>query len=91
MGVLVKIPIPFGSCTNGQSEVQVNGNTVQKVLESLNAIHAGVIEKICDENGNPRPFVNLYLNERDIRLMEGLETKVHDGDRVSIIPAITGG
>ena len=91
MGVLVKIPIPFGSCTNGQSEVQVNGNTVQKVLESLNALHAGVIEKICDENGDPRPFVNLYLNEKDIRLMEGLETKVHDGDRVSIIPAITGG
>ena len=91
MGVLVKIPIPFGSCTDGRSEVQVDGDTVRKVLESLNTFHAGVVEKICDENGNPRPFVNLYLNERDIRLLEGLETKVYDGDRVSIIPAITGG
>jgi len=91
MGVLVRVPIPFRSCAGGQTEVMVEGNTVQKVLENLNESHDGIMEKICDENGNLRGFVNLYLNDREIRSLENLDTKVRDGDKISIIPAIAGG
>ena len=91
MGVLVKIPIPFGACSQGENEVMVTGNTVQKVLENLNKIHTGIMDKLCDHDGNLRRFVNLYLNERDVRLLNDLETNVSDGDVISIASTITGG
>ena len=91
MGVLVKIPIPFGTCTQGENEVMVAGNTVQNVLENLNEIHTGIMDKLCDQDGNLRRFVNLYLNERDVRLLNDLETNVSDGDIISIVSTITGG
>jgi molybdopterin converting factor small subunit len=91
MGVLVSVPVPFRSCTDGRTEVTVEGNTVHQVLENLNAIHAGVMAKICDENGKPRRFVNLYLNQRDIRSLDNLATKVRDGDKIAILPIAAGG
>lgn len=91
MGVLVKIPLPFGSCTQGENEVTVTGNTIRKVIENLDEIHTGIKDKLCDQDGNLRRFVNLYLNEKDVRLISDLETTVSDGDIISIVSVITGG
>ncbi len=91
MGVLVSVPVPFRSCSNGRTEVTVEGNTVQQVLENLNVVHAGILEKICDSNGMPRRFINLYLNQRDIRSLDNLDTRVHDGDKIAILPIVAGG
>ena len=91
MGVLVSVPVPFRSCTDSRTEVTVEGNTVHQVLENLNVIHAGIMAKICDENGKPRRFVNLYLNQRDIRSLDNLDTKVRDGDKIAILPIAAGG
>jgi molybdopterin converting factor small subunit len=91
MGVWVSVPVPFRSCTDGRTEVTVEGSTVHQVLENLDVIHAGILEKICDKNGNPRRFVNLYLNQRDIRSLDNLDTKVCDGDQIAILPIAAGG
>ncbi len=91
MGVLVSVPVPFRSCTNGRTEVTVEGNTVHQVLDNLNAIHIGIMEKIFDDKGKPRRFVNLYLNQRDIRSLNNLDTKVRDGDKIMILPIAAGG
>ena len=91
MGVLVSVPVPFRSCTNGRTEVTVEGNTVHQVLDNLNAIHIGIMEKICDDEGKPRRFVNLYLNQRDIRSLDSLDTKVREGDKIMILPIAAGG
>ena len=87
----MSVPVPFRSCTAGRTEVTVEGNTVHQVLDTLNAIHVGILEKICDENGKPRRFVNLYLNQRDIRSLDNLYTKVRDGDKIAILPIAAGG
>ena len=87
----MSIPVPFRSCTDGRTEVTVEGNTVHQVLENLNVIHVGVMEKICNEIGKPRRFVNLYLNQRDIRSLDNLDTMVCDGDKISILPIAAGG
>ena len=70
MGVFVRVPVPFLSCASTQAEVTVEGDTIKEVLENLNESHPGIIDKICDENGNIRKFVNLYLNDRDIRSLD---------------------
>ena len=91
MGVSVRIPTPLRSLTSGQAEVAAEGTTVQEVIENLETSFQGIRERICDEEGNLRRFVNLYLNDEDIRFMENLETKVKEGDGLSIVPAIAGG
>ncbi len=91
MGVSVRIPTPMRPLTNGEAEVSVEGKTVQEVIENLEKIHSGIKERICDEEGNLRRFVNLYLNDEDIRFLQNLDTAVNDGDGLSIVPAIAGG
>ncbi len=91
MGVSVRIPTPMRPLTNGEAEVSVEGKTVQEVIENLEKAYSGIRERICDEEGNLRRFVNLYLNDEDIRFLQNLETEVNDGDGLSIVPAIAGG
>ena len=91
MGILVRIPRPLMALTNGQAEVAVEGNTVYEVIENLDKAYNGIKERICDEQGNLRRFVNLYLNDEDIRFLQNLETEVSGGDGLSIVPAIAGG
>lgn len=91
MGVLVRIPTPLRSLTNGQSEVSIEGTTVLEVIENLEKDFNGIKERVCDEQGNLRRFVNLYLNDEDIRFLKDLDTEVGDGDGLSIVPAIAGG
>ena len=91
MAVKVRVPTPLMKLTNNQSEVTAEGATISEILNNLESQFTGIKERICDENGAPRRFINIYLNEEDIRFLEGESTAVKDGDEISIIPAIAGG
>ena len=91
MPVMVRIPTPLQRLTNGHGEVQCHGGTIAELLADLERLHPGVKERICDEQGKLRRFVNVFVNEEDIRFLQGDQTAVKDGDEVSIIPAIAGG
>ncbi len=91
MGVKVRIPTPLMKLTNNKSEVTAEGATITEILNSLETQFAGIKERICEENGSPRRFINIYVNEEDIRFLDGESTAVKEGDEISIIPAIAGG
>jgi len=91
MPVKVRIPTPLMKLTNNQSEISAEGGTIADMLNDLESQYAGIKERICEENGTPRRFINIYLNEEDIRFLDGEKTPIKDGDEVSIIPAIAGG
>jgi sulfur-carrier protein len=91
MAVTVLIPTPLQRLTNDQAEVKAEGSTVRDVVGSLEAQFPGIRERLCDEKGDLRRFVNVYVNNEDIRFQQNEETPVKDGDEVSIIPAIAGG
>jgi molybdopterin converting factor small subunit len=91
MAVLVRIPTPLQKFTKNQSEVQAEGTTVEEVLDHLDASFPGIRERLCDDRGAVRKFINLYLNDEDIRFMDGEKTPMKDGDELAIIPAIAGG
>ena len=87
----VRIPSPLRRLTKGEAEVAASGETIAAVLDDLDAHYPGLKERICDENGEIRRFVNIYLNDEDVRFLDGKETKVGPDDTISIIPAIAGG
>lgn len=91
MAVLVRIPTPLQRLTSGQAEVQCEGKSVSELLGDLEKRYPGIKERICDQTGALRRFVNVFVNEEDIRFLQGDQTAVKDGDEVSIIPAIAGG
>jgi sulfur-carrier protein len=91
MAVKVRVPTPLMKLTDNQSEVMAEGVTITEILDNLESQFPGIKERICDEKGAPRRFINIYLNEEDIRFLEGESTPVKDGDEISIIPAIAGG
>jgi molybdopterin synthase sulfur carrier subunit len=91
MPVTVRIPTPLRKFTGGSESVEATGATVGAIVEDLESRHAGLRERICDETGKVRRFVNLYVNGDDIRFMSSLDTPVKDGDEISIVPAIAGG
>lgn len=91
MAVKVRIPSPLLKLTNNQSEVSADGKTIAEVLNNLETQFSGIKERICEESGAPRRFINIYLNEEDIRFLQGENTEVKEGDEISIIPAIAGG
>ncbi|MDR4507133.1 MAG: MoaD/ThiS family protein [Candidatus Brocadiaceae bacterium] len=91
MSVTVRIPTPLRSLTDGKDEVNVEGENIGEIIENLEASYKGIKERICDNDGQIRRFINFYLNDEDIRFMGNLETAVKDGDNVSIVPAIAGG
>ena len=90
MTIKVRIPTPLRTLTGGQDEVTAEGETVRAVLDDLEARFPGLRDRVCDDKG-VRRFVNVFLNEDDIRFLEGLESPVKAGDSVEIIPAIAGG
>ena len=89
--ITIRIPTPLRSMTGGKSEIEGKGNNIGEVIEQMNVAHPGLKDRICDEQGEIRRFVNVYLNEEDIRFLTGRDTPVKDGDEVSIVPAIAGG
>ncbi len=91
MTVRVRVPTPLRKLTNGADEVGAQGNTVRALVEDLERSFPGIKERICDENGKVRRFVNVYVNGDDIRFLQNLETSLKDGDNISIVPAIAGG
>jgi MoaD family protein len=91
MSVVVKIPTQLRAAAGGESEAEVEGATVQEVLDGLFARHAELRERISDEDGSLRRFVNVYLAGEDIRFLDGLATPVKDGSELTILPAVAGG
>jgi MoaD family protein len=91
MPVAVKIPVPLRPATGGESEVSVEGSTVAEVLDALFERFGELRERISDEQGALRRFVNVYVSGEDIRFLEGLETPVADGAELTILPAVAGG
>lgn len=91
MAAKVRIPAPLRKLTNDQAVVEIQGKTVQEVLAGLDKNYPGLKERICDESGQIRRFVNIFINGEDIRFKDGPATAVADGAEVSIIPAIAGG
>ena len=91
MPVSVKVPTPLRKFTAGSETVVGNGETVGSLLLDLENRHPGIRERICDEQGKVRRFVNLYVNGDDIRFLQQLYTRVKDGDEIAIVPAIAGG
>ena len=91
MAVTVRIPTPLRQFTDGKDAVEVEAATVREMLDALDASHGGLKGRLCEENGEVRRFVNLYVNEEDIRFLENLDTPLAAGDEVSVVPAIAGG
>ena len=90
MSIRVHIPTPMRQHTQGQAVVEVSGSTVQAALDDLGKKYDGVSQRVF-ENGQVRRFVNVYLNDEDIRYLDNLATPVKDGDELAIIPAVAGG
>ena len=91
MTVSVRVPTQLRNLTGGTGEVPLEGSTVGEVLKALDATHPGFGERLFDETGNLRRFVNVFLADEDVRFLQGLETPVEPGQTVSIVPAVAGG
>jgi len=91
MAVLVKIPTQLRAAAEGAAETEVSGETVSEVLNGLYERYGELRERICNEDGSLRRFVNVYLSGEDIRFMDGLQTPVPDGAELTILPAVAGG
>jgi molybdopterin synthase sulfur carrier subunit len=91
MAMLVRIPTPLRAVTKGSAEVQGSGATVAELIDDLDRSFPGLKERLIDDAGDLRRFVNIYVNQEDIRFLQGKKTALKDGDEVSIVPAIAGG
>jgi sulfur-carrier protein len=89
--IKVRIPTPLRPLTKNQGEVEANGANIAEIIENLNSSYSGLKDRLCDDKGELRRFVNIYVNEEDIRFLKGRDTVLKDGDEVSIVPAIAGG
>jgi molybdopterin synthase sulfur carrier subunit len=87
----VRIPTPLRKYTGGAEAVQADGATVAAIVADLDKRHPGIRERICDDSGAVRRFVNIFVNGEDIRFLQNLDTAVKAGDEVSVVPAIAGG
>ena len=91
MSVEVRIPTPLRRITNGEDKASAEGDNLSQVIESLESRYPGIKERLCDEAGDLRQFVNIYINGEDVRFLEGLNTSTKTGDEISIVPAVAGG
>lgn len=91
MPISVRIPTPLRKFTAGAESVTASGATVGALVADVESRHPGLKERICDDAGKVRRFVNVYVNGEDIRFLGSLDTPVKDGDEISIVPAIAGG
>ncbi len=91
MTVSVNVPTPLRKLTDNQAEVEIDAASVDDLIEGLENAHSGIKEKLLDESGELRRYVNIFVNDEDIRFLEGKETELKDGDKVSIVPSIAGG
>ena len=91
MSIVVRIPTPLRRLTDGQDKVDVDGDSLGGVIDAMNEQYPGIRERICDDQGQLRNFVNVYINGEDVRFLQGLETPTSAGDEVSVVPAVAGG
>ena len=91
MSVRVRVPTPLRKYTQGSDEVNAQGSNIKSLVEDLEKNYPGIKERICDESGKVRRFVNVYVNGDDIRFLQNLDTALKEGDNISIVPAIAGG
>jgi molybdopterin synthase sulfur carrier subunit len=91
MSVSVRIPTTLRPLSGGQSEVSLEGSDVRSVIANLDGAHPGFADRLLDDEGNLRRFVNVFVADDDIRFLDGLDTPVPDGAEVAIIPAVAGG
>ncbi|GAB4431651.1 MAG: MoaD/ThiS family protein [Anaerolineae bacterium] len=87
----VRIPSPLRRYTNSQSKVQVSGATIQELIDNLESAYPGVKTRLCDDSGQIKGFVNVFINGEEIRTLQGADTPVADKDEISIVPAMAGG
>lgn len=91
MPATVRIPTPLRKLTDGEAEIEVSSGSVRDVIDELEAAHPGIGERLLDDDGDLRRFVNVFVRDEDIRFQDGLDTEVADGETVSIVPAVAGG
>ena len=91
MAIKVRIPTPLQKLTQEKAEVELSATSIRNLIQELDKSYPGIKERICDEHGNLRRFVNVFLNEEDIRFLNKEDTQLKEGDEISIIPAIAGG
>ena len=91
MAITVHVPTPLRKLTGNKAEVEIDASTVGELVENLEVSFAGIKEKLVDENGEIRRYVNIYVNDEDIRFLDGAATPLNSGDNLSIVPAIAGG
>jgi molybdopterin synthase sulfur carrier subunit len=91
MNVVVRIPTPLRAITNGRGEHQIEAATVEEAIDRLDREYSGIKGRLCEDDGTVRRFINVYVNEEDIRFLQGLETPLKAGDEISIVPAMAGG
>lgn len=89
--ISVRIPTPLRGITRGLAEVKTEASTVAELIEKLDREYTGLKERLCEGDGRIRRFINIYVNEEDVRFLQGPTTPLKDGDLVSIVPAIAGG
>ncbi len=90
-GTVVRIPTPLRRVTNGQDKVEIDGDTLGQIIEVMDSTYPGFKDRLVDEDGEIRYFVNIYLNGEDVRFLQGMETTTKTGDELSIVPAVAGG
>ena len=91
MSVMVRIPNPLRKLTNEEDKVSLEGSTLQEILDALETKYPGIKERLCEETGELRNFVNVYINGEDSRFLDGLSSSINSGDEISIVPAVAGG
>ena len=91
MPINVRIPTPLQKLTKNRAEVKANGKNIKELIDDLERTFPGIKDRLCDEKGTLRKFINIYVNEEDVRFLQQDKTQLKDGDEVSIIPAIAGG
>jgi len=91
MPATVRIPTPLRPLTQGKDQLEIEGSSVREALENLETVAQGMRARICDDKGELRRFVNIFLNDEDVRHLDGLDSSIKDGDVLSIVPAIAGG
>lgn len=91
MSITVRIPAPLRRLSDGQTTVDLTVSNLSDCINSLDSRFPGFKERLLNESGDLRPFVNIYVNGEDVRFLQGLTTQLKDGDEVSIVPAVAGG
>ncbi|MEE9487935.1 MAG: MoaD/ThiS family protein [Candidatus Brocadiales bacterium] len=91
MPVTVRVPTPLRPLTGNAEQVEASGSSIREIIDDMESKYPGIKNRLCDENGEIRRFINVYVNDEDIRFQKNQDTPVKDGDLISVVPAIAGG